>query len=586
MNQKAPDVLIEYNVPAPMRDGAVLRADIYRPATAGKYPVLLQRTPYSKVYMPFVFQTMDPIKAARAGYVVIVQDVRNRWESDGAKFYPYRDEFDDGYDTVEWAASLPYSSGNVGMFGYSYYATTPWLAAATQPPHLKAILPFASAMDFYCYRGGALELSIIIGWALLLHGPNGIAKAKMGSPDLIPELLSLFNSIDHIEDVFQTLPIKDIPVMKLGNGFAPYFYEILDHPLYDDYHMKQSVIDKHGQIKAPALIYTGWYDVLLPSDLLHFTSMRGEAATPEARENTRIVIGPWTHLGIVDSVGQLNFGLSSSTLLLELKADLMSVHMQWFDNWLKGVKNNINDEPPVKIFVMGDNVWRGENEWPLTRTKYTPLYIHSAGKANTLCGDGLLSFEPPADEPADHFVFDPDNPVRTLGGNHILPLYYPRGPVDQTHIEQRLDVLVYTSDILSQDLEVTGPVAVKLFAASSAPDTDFTAKLVDVHPDGRAFNIADGIIRARYRKGRQSAPSLIEPNTVVEYDIDLLATSIVFKKSHKIRLEISSSNFPRWDRNPNTGELAHEAKTLTTAFQSVYHNARYTTHILLPLIPR
>ena len=586
MNQKAPDVIIEYNVPATMRDGVVLRADIYRPATAGKFPVLLQRTPYSKVYMPFVFQTMDPIKAARAGYVVIVQDVRNRWESDGNKFYPYRDEAADGYDTVEWAASLPYSSGNVGMFGYSYYATTPWFAAATQPPHLKAILPFASAMDFYCYRGGALELSIIIGWALLLHGPNGIAKAKMGSPDLIPELLSLFNSIDHIEDVFRTLPIKDIPAMKLGNGFAPYFYDILDHPLYDDYHKKQTIIDKHNRISAPALIYTGWYDVLLPSDLLHFTSMRSEAATPAARENTRIVIGPWTHLGIVDSVGQLNFGLSSSTLLLELKADLMSVHLQWFDNWLKGVKNNINDEPPVKIFVMGDNVWRGENEWPLARTKYTPLYIHSAGKANTLCGDGLLSFEPPADEPADHFVFDPDNPVRTLGGNHILPLYYPRGPVDQTLIEQRLDVLVYTSEILSQDLEVTGPVAVKLFAASSAPDTDFTAKLVDVHPDGRAFNIADGIIRARYRKGRQSAPSLIEPNTVVEYDIDLLATSIVFKKSHKIRLEISSSNFPRWDRNPNTGELAHEAKTLTTAFQSVYHNARYTTHILLPLSTR
>ncbi|GAB6272990.1 hypothetical protein KN63_02680 [Smithella sp. F21] len=586
MSQKTPDVIIEYNVPARMRDGAVLRCDIYRPSTEGKFPILLQRTPYSKAYMPFVLQTMDPIKAARAGYVVIVQDVRGRWESDGVKFSPYRDEFDDGYDTVEWAASLSYSTGNVGMFGYSYYATTQWQAAVMQPPHLKAIFPFASAMDFYCYRGGALEFSVIIGWALLLHGPNGIAKAKLGSPDLIPELMSLFYSIDHIEDVFRTLPIKDIPAMKLGNGFAPYFYDTLDHPLYDDYHEKQSVLDKHGKIKVPALIFTGWYDFLLSSDLRHFTSIRDEAATPEARENTRLVIGPWTHLGIIDSVGQLNFGLSSSTLLLELKNDLMSVHMQWFDYWLKGVKNNINNEPPVKIFIMGDNVWRGENEWPLARTQYTPLYIHSSGKANALSGDGKLSFEPPADEPADHFVFDPYNPVRTLGGNHILPMYYPRGPADQTVIEQRFDVLVYTSDILSQDIEVTGPVAVKLFAASSAPDTDFTAKLVDVYPDGRAFNIADGIIRARYRKGQESAPSLIEPSAIIEYDIDLWATSIVFKKGHKIRLEISSSNFPRYDRNPNTGELAHEAKTLKTAFQTVFHNTKYLTHILLPVIPR
>lgn len=234
---------------------------------------------------------------------------------------------------------------------------------------------------------------------------------------------------------------------------------------------------------------------------------------------------------------------------------------------------------------MGDNVWRGENEWPLARTKYTPLYIHSAGKANSLVGDGRLSFEPPVDEPEDHFVFDPNNPVTALGGNHILPQYYHRGPVDQTIVEQRFDVLVYTRDVLEQDVEVTGPLSVKFFAASSAPDTDFTAKLVDVHPEERAFNIADGIIRARFRQGREAEPSLITPNSVVEYDIDLLATSNVFKKGHRIRLEISSSNFPRWDRNPNTGELAHEAKILTTALQTVCHNRRYQTYILLPLIP-
>ncbi|MCG6909086.1 MAG: CocE/NonD family hydrolase [Deltaproteobacteria bacterium] len=587
MSQKIPDVIIESNVPATMRDGAVLRADIYRPAVAGTFPVLLLRTPYAKSNMSLVFQTtMDPIKAAQAGYMVIIQDVRSRWESDGDKFFPYRDEFDDGFDTVEWAASLPNSNGNVGMFGYSYYATTPWFAAVTQPPHLKAIFPFAAAMDFYQYRGGALDLSIMIAWTLLLLGPDGITKAKAGSPELIPELMSLFANIDRIEQVFRALPFQDIEAMKLGDTFAPYFYETLAHPLYDDYHKQQTVIDKHDRVRVPALIFTGWYDLLLQNDLLHFTRMRNEAATPEARDNTRIVIGPWTHVGTTGAVGELNFGLGASTLLLELKTNLTEVHLEWFDYWLKGIRNNINDEPPVKIFVMGDNAWRGENEWPLTRTRYTPMYIHSSGKANSLVGDGQLSFEPPLDEPEDHFVFDPNNPVPTMGGNHILPLYYHRGPVDQTILEQRFDVLVYSGDILEQDVEVTGPLSVKLFAASSAPDTDFTAKLVDVHPDGRAFNIADGIIRARYRKGRAAEPSLITPNSVVAYDIDLLATSIVFKKGHRIRIEISSSNFPRWDRNPNTGELAHEAETLTTAFQTVYHNSRYQTHILLPLIPR
>ena len=258
------DVIIEYNVPARMRDGAVLMADIYRPHAEGSFPVLLQRTPYNKAFVPFVFQTMDPIKAARAGYVVVVQDVRGRYESEGNNFYPYRDDVEDGYDTVEWAASLPCSNGSVGLFGYSYYAATQWLTASTQPPHLKAIFPFSSAMeDNYWYRGGALELSLIVGWVLLLQGPNGIMKAKAGSPELIPEMLSLLNSIDRIEDVFRTLPLRDIPAMKLGNGFAPNFYDTLDHDPTDEFYKKRSLVDKHDRINVPSLIFAGWYDVML-----------------------------------------------------------------------------------------------------------------------------------------------------------------------------------------------------------------------------------------------------------------------------------------------------------------------------------
>ncbi len=579
-------VIVEHNVPATMRDGVVLYADVYRPARDGKYPVLLQRTPYNKAFLPWVIFTLDVIRAARAGYAVVVQDVRGRWESGGTEFTPYRNEFTDGYDSVEWAASLPYSNGKVGMFGYSYYAGSQWAAAVTQPPHLKAIAPFAGAMDFYLHRGGALELSILIGWVLLLAGPNAIARAKKGTPEFATEFMELVGSIDRIEEVFRTVPLKDIPAMKLGNGFAPYFYEILKHDLYDEYHQKASVMGRHKAVQVPAYIFAGWYDLLLECDLKHFTAMRKESESPLARENTRLVVGPWTHLGILDSVGQLHFGLASSTLALELAGDLTARNLEWFDYWLKGISNRISGEPPVKIFVMGDNLWRSENEWPLARAQYTPYYFHSGGKANSVHGDGKLSRLTPGEELPDYFVYDPSNPVRTCGGNHILPLYYPRGPANQFEAEERMDVLVYGSEVLDQDIEITGPLSVKLFAASSAKDTDFTAKLVDVYPDGRAFNIADGILRARYRRGEAEPPSLIEPQAIIEYRIDLLATSQVFKKGHRIRVEISSSNFPRWDRNPNTGELSHEAGRLTTALQTIFHDSRYPSHILLPVIPR
>lgn len=585
MSQASTEVIVEYNVPATMRDGTVLRADIYRPADGGKYPVLLQRTPYNKALPTLTNLTMDMIRTARAGYIVVIQDVRGRYESEGV-FYPYRNEFNDGYDSVEWAASLPYSDGNVGMFGYSYFGVTQWMAAVTQPPHLKAIFPFASAMDLNFHRGaGVLELSLLIGWTLMLGGPNAVMRAKMGTPEFFSEFRAIIDAIDHIEDVFRTLPIRDIDAVKLGNGFAPYFYDNLEHDLYDDYHINHGVIDKHGRVEVPALIYTGWYDIMLPCDINHFLSVKAETVG-DAREKTRLVIGPWTHASILDSVGQLNYGMSASYLLLELKGDITQVGLSWFDYWLKGIKNNINDEPPVKLFVMGDNVWRGENEWPLARTKYTPLYLHSEGKANSLDGNGTLSFNAPGDEKPDKYIYDPNDPVRTVGGNHLLPAYYLRGPADQTMIEQRQDVLVYTTEVLDKDIEVTGPLKVKLYAASSAPDTDFVARLVDVHPDGRAFNIADGIVRASYRKGDRVKPSPIKPGEIIEYDIDLLATSNVFKRGHRIRVDITSSNFPRWDRNPNTGEASYIAKNLVKAEQTIIHDSDHPSHILLPVIPR
>ena len=501
---------MERNVPATMRDGTVLRADVYRPAKDGKFPVLLERIPYSKAFLPFATLSLDPLTAAHAGYVVIVQDVRGRFESEGDPFYIYKNEYEDGYDSVEWAASLPYSDGNVGMFGVSYMGMTQFQAAIMQPPHLKAIFPVTWGTDAYMHRGGAFELGLIGAWTLGSIGPDAVLKAKKGQPDLLQDFLGLIHTADHIEEtVYKYLPLKDAPWQQLGNGFAPFYRDILEHDSYDDFHRDISARVKPDKVKVPAFCIAGWYDLLLGPNLDHFQRIQSDGGSETAREKTRLMIGPWAHASFSSAVGELNFGTAASGLLLELKRDLTTLQLQWFDYWLKGIENGITEEAPVKIFVMGENKWRDEQEWPLARTQYTPYYLHSEGKANTRFGNGWLSAEPPVDETPDHFVFDPHHPVPTHGGAMLLPMHYIRGPVDQSLLEQREDVLVYTSEQLEKDIEVTGPVSVKLYAVSSAPDTDFTAKLVDVHPDGRAFNIADGIIRARYRKG-DTTPSLIQ----------------------------------------------------------------------------
>jgi uncharacterized protein len=572
-------IIHEKNVPAVMRDGTTLYADVFRPEGEGKYPVLLQRTPYNKAFLPLTTMVLDPIAAAHQGYVVIIQDVRGRFESEGDPFYIYKNEYNDGYDSVEWAASLPYSDGNVGMYGLSYKGMTQFQAAIMQPPHLKAIFPITWGTDVFMYRGGALELGLLISWTLATIGPNAVIKAKQGKEDFIKEFMTLVHSIDHIEEAgFNQLPIQDSEWLKLGDGFASFFYDILEHNTKDEYHLEISVKEKSEKMNVPVFGIAGWYDLLLGQDLEHYETLKH-------KKNTKIMIGPWAHAGFAPAVGDLNFGLSASSLLLDLKIDLTSLQLKWFDYWLKGIDNGIAEEPPVKIFVMGENQWRHEQEWPLQRTVYTPYYFHSNGKANRKDGDGTLSIVQPQEEVSDSYIYDPLNPVPTLGGNHLLPMNYPRGPIDQQFLETRENVLVYTSDVLEEDLEVTGPVKVILYASSSAVDTDFTAKLVDVHPNGKAYNIVDGIIRAKNRDKNQP-PSLITPNEVYCYEIDLLATSNLFKKEHRIRVQISSSNFPRFDRNTNTGESGRDSKELTSATQLVFHSERYPSHILLPVIPR
>ncbi|MFN8200891.1 MAG: CocE/NonD family hydrolase, partial [Nakamurella multipartita] len=347
-----------------------------------------------------------------------------------------------------------------------------------------------------------------------------------------------------------------------------------------------STENKLDQIDVPVYQQCGWYDAYTAASFRMWNGLRERGYSDRARRNQKIYVVPWTHhIPEGSKLGDIDFGPNAYV-------DLNAEDLRWFDHWLKGEDNGIMEEPPIRLFVMGTNVWRGEHEWPLARTVFTPWYLHSAGHANSLHGDGTLSPVPPGDEPADRFDYDPDRPVPTLGGNNttwtqmkfavdqVLP-----GPIDQRPVERRDDVLVYTSAVLLEDLEVTGPLEVVLHAGSSAPDTDFTAKLVDVHPGGQAIHIAEGILRARYRHGYERQ-QLLAPGEVATYRIELAPTSNVFLAGHRLRVEISSSNFPRFNRNLNTGEDVATGTRWEIAHQTVFHDSVRASHIVLPVIPR
>ena len=571
------------HVPVPMRDGAILYADVYRPDTSEKVPVVLQRTPYNKTLPGARTGTLDAVRAASHGFAVVIQDTRGRFDSEG-EFYPFRDEMNDGYDTVEWCASQPWSSGKVGMYGRSYIGATQWLAAMSRPQALSAMVPAITASDYYdgwTYQGGALEWGFAVSWSLsqlTLANLARISRDKSVPPDTASRLV---NTITYMEESLRTLPTKDFPHLK--DGLAPYFYDWLDHSRLDDYWKRWRVEDHYGEITVPALHVGGWFDIFLKGTLRNFQGMKNKGPTEMVRGGQKLVIGPWSHTAIgLDVAGETYFGVMAADAAI----DLQGLHLRWYDYWLKGIDNGVMDEPPVRIFIMGDNTWRHEDEWPLRRTNYVNYYFRSEGKANTLNGNGTLSTDAPGDEPPDFFTYDPKSPVPSKGGPLCCsPGLFPGGAFDQHSIEARPDVLVYTSAALTEDLEVTGPVTVTLYAASSASDTDFTGKLVDVSPCGCASSLIDGIIRARYRDSL-AAPELIEPGNVYQYTIDLVATSNVFKAGHLIRVEISSSNFPRFDRNPNTGREPREEQELMPALQTIFHSNLYPSHITLPVIPR
>ncbi len=562
------DIRMENHVPIRMRDGVVLYADVYRPVKDGKYPVLVSRTPYSTERAPNSHEA--PVYFARRGYAYVYQDVRGRHESDG-KWSPYRDEIWDGYDTIEWAAVQSWSNGKVGMQGGSYLGHVQWWAAAAAPPHLVTIFPALASVNHYKDRitlNGAWRLSANIGWGAVRQesrimqntGPHTMA----GGPDT----LSYDKLVWH-------LPLMDMP-RPLGRD-PEFYYDWIKHPDFDDYWKAIDVSASLEKIGATVHTFGGWFDMMVQGTLNGYIGMHKQGKTQLAREQSQMIIGPWGH-GSSRKFGDLDFGESAHV-------DTYALELRWFDRWLKEIDNGVDREPPVKMFVMGRNEWRYENEYPLARAENRKLYFHSGGKANSDRGDGRLSWTAPsAGARPDRYAYDPDNPVPSTGGNTCCGTPTLIGPRDQRPIEVRPDLLVYTSDFLEREMEVSGPVKVVLYAASDAVDTDFVAKLIDVHPDGRAIGMAEGMVRARYRESL-SQPKLLEPGKVYELTIDLIGTSHVFLPGHRVRVDITSSHFPQIDRNPNTGEPFGRTANVKVARQTVHHSASQPSHVVLAVVP-
>ncbi len=569
-------------MPSKTRDGVTLRADVYRPEAEGRFPVILSRLPYNKNLRT---RPGDIDYFVERGYVVIMQDVRGRFGSDGDEYYPLIWEGRDGYDAVEWAAALPWSNGKVGTMGQSYLGITQHLLAPLRPPHLVTCFPVSCPGDFHenfaYHTGGVLEL----GWRV----PNIVFMARdtaerLGHVNLIEPIERQLADVKNVlARPFTDTAYRRLPLMHWAEALRPiarYLTDYLQHPEDGPYWWSMNVTREAHNVNVPMYHVTSWYDFVQWGTLKQYAAVRDHAMTPHARANQRLLIGPWAHIfpytvPTSRGTGDIDFGPDA-------KVELHEIQLRWFDYWLKGIATGILEEAPVKIFVMGENRWRDENEWPLARTRYTPYYFHSRGTANSARGDGTLSPAMPADETPDRFTYDPDNPVPTCGGSTLI---ISTGVQDQREVEARDDVLVYTSDPLPAPLELTGPIIVKLFAATSAPDTDFTAKLVDVRPDGYAQNLADGIIRGRYRESN-FRPSPLTPGAVYEFTIDLWAISHVFFAGHRLRLDISSSNFPRFDRNLNTGEDQATGTRWEQARQTIFHDARYPSHVILPIIPR
>ena len=551
------DVEMRLDIKVPMRDRVNLSADIYLPKTHGTFPTVLMRTPYSNNADPMVEKAR---RLANNGYVCVIQDCRGRWDSDG-DYYPFR-EGEDGFDTQEWIGVQDWSNGKIGMAGGSYVGAVQWTSAPHRSQYLKCIVPRVICTDYYSglvFPGGAFQLNVMMTWGMRTNAHPA-------------QTIDFHNWTE----AFRTLPLSEMA--RAAGRDLSFWRDWVSHQTYSDYWEEFNDEKRFGEVAVPAFNMGGWYDLYAPQTFTNFNGLRSQGLTDVAKQS-KLIVGPWPHaLSLSPRTGDVDFGANSMV-------DLDALELKWFDYWLNDIENGFVDEAPLRLFIMGTNQWRDEHEWPLARTSWQKWYLHSGGNANTLIGDGEITTEQPGDESPDHYVYDPQFPVVTMGGNNCCsPDIVPWGPHDQRPLEMRSDVLCYTSETLEQNMEVTGPIKAVLYAATDGRDTDWTAKLIDVSPTGYAMNLCDGILRARYRDGFEEQ-SLLDPGKVYEYEIELGVTGNVFKKGHRIRIEISSSNFPRFDRNLNTGNDPGTDTQPRQAKQTIHHSRQHPSQILFPVFP-
>jgi len=569
-------ITIEQNVPARMRDGVTLYADVYRSSEHGQSPVLLCRLPYGKdMSLSHMLQSMHVLRAVRSGYIVIIQDCRGRFSSEG-QFDYCAHEGNDGYDAVEWAAQLPYSNGVVGMFGGSNLGWTQWSAAQMQPPHLKAIAPMQTWTDHsgMRFRGGAFELGDALRWRLnmsLNKLAREMAAAGKSQEEIEAAIRLIFDYLDYLgERGYYELPLRHIKSLEKV-GLADIIGVLLD---LAPGKQQDGMRIRHENVDVPSLNIAGWYDVFQQYTIDNFVAIRAKGRDLAARSH--LLIGPWTHGGYNNGpgmmVGEINFGMAASGSSIDFKEDITDIHLRWFDHWLKNIDNGVEKEQPVTYLLTGENRWVKSQDWPPAGAHVQQLY---------LCANSHLSFSRPGSEGGStSYVYDPMNPAPTLGGNIVLER---SGVRDQRSLSKRPDVLTFTSGVLEQPIQVAGRISADLWISSSAPDTDFVARLIDLHPDGYMYNLCDGILRARYRNSLTEAEWL-QPNKVYELKVDLWSAAHVFKPEHRLAVQITSSSFPRWDRNWNTTETPGSATGGQTARQTIWHNFEYPSCIYLPVI--
>jgi putative CocE/NonD family hydrolase len=558
------DFVIENHVAVSMRDGVVLRADVWRPKSDQKLPVLVYRTPYNRKRSPEDYTIFR--KAVQRGYVVVMQDVRGRYGSDG-EFRPYEQEGRDGHDTIEWAARQPWSNGTVGTFGLSYPGAVQWLAAMEHPPHLKAMVPamtFATPRNFF-YSGGVWDLSWPT-WIWNNIAPDARVRKNLPGPRNYQEAREAWKQLR--KRVQSHLPLLDMQELK---EVAPFYYDWLGHPPEDDWWEFAELRDKYDRTDAAVLNFSGWYDEAYGPD----GALNNYSALVKARngaKRTAVIMGPWVH-GVPEPAdtksGEREFGKAASF-------DYDETVLRWMDHHLKGIDNGVDREKPVKLFVMGANRWREEYEWPLKSAKLRSLYLTGGTK-----NGGQLQPATPRDRNRfSEFASDPANPV-------IEPHESPGGAMDYRVLAQRQDVLVFDTEPLREDTEVTGPIMAEIYLSVDAPDTDLWVRLMDVAPDGTAYNLmAPGldVIRASYRNGGRR--ELLRPGQIYKLTLNNLLTSNLFRKGHRIRAQISTAFFPHFSRNLHTGELEATSAKMRKAKIRIYHDRDRQSRLVLPVIPQ